>query len=169
MTSYHSERLMLGIPTYNLDNHLHQIMWLVRLNSATLTHLNITQLSLICVRVVRDISRTISQLTCLRVLQLKTQPGHSFTRHAFESLFYSCPASLVDLKIACQISGETARHSRDPVAGDWDYDQGPLVLRDTPLLHLKSLDIPVMPLQDLAQVYGTVLGQCPTLESLELP
>lgn len=169
MTSYHSARLMQGVPTYNLDNHIHQIMWLVRLNGATLTHLNITQLSLICVRVVRDISRTISQLPCLRVLQLRTQSGHSLTRDAFESLFYTCPASLVDLKITCHISGETVRHSRDPVVGDWDYDQGPLVLRDTPLLHLKSLDIPVMPLRDLAHVYGTVLGQCPALESLELP
>ncbi|KAF9120844.1 hypothetical protein BGX30_002925 [Mortierella sp. GBA39] len=169
MTSYLSDTLMHGVPTYSLDNHLHQIMWLVRLNGATLTHLNITQLSLICVRVVRDISRTISQLPCLRVLKLKTQPGHSLTRDAFESLFYSCPASLVDLKIACQISRETFWYSRDPVVGDWDYDQGPLVQRGMPLLHLKSLHIPAMPLQDLAQVYGTVLGQCPALESLELP
>ncbi|KAF9275769.1 hypothetical protein BGZ88_002134 [Linnemannia elongata] len=180
MTSYHSDRLIHTVPTSNLDNHLHQILWLVRLNGATLTHLNITKLSLICVRVVRDISRTISQLPCLRVLQLEAQPENSLIRHAFECLFYSCPASLVDLKvscsaslidpkIACLISGDTIQFSRDPVVGDWDYDQGPLVLRDTYLLHLKSLDISMMPLLDLAEVCGTVLGQCPALESLALP
>ncbi|KAK5809257.1 hypothetical protein F5H01DRAFT_323527 [Linnemannia elongata] len=180
MTSYHSDRLIHTVPTSNLDNHLHQILWLVRLNGATLTHLNITKLSLICMRVVRDISRTISQLPCLRVLQLEVQPENSLIRHAFECLFYSCPASLVDLKITCSaslidpkiaslISGDTIQFSRDPVVGDWDYDQGPLILRDTYLLHLKSLDISMMPLLDLAEVCGTVLGQCPALESLTLP
>lgn len=103
------------------------------------------------------------------MLQLKARLGHSFTRDTFETLFYSCPSSLFDLKIACQISRETVRYSRDPVVGDWDYNQGPLVLRDTPLLHLKSLDIPVMPLRDLALVYGTVFRQCPALEPLALP
>ncbi|KAF9149307.1 hypothetical protein BG015_008904 [Linnemannia schmuckeri] len=93
-------------------------MWLARLNATTLTHLDITELSLLCVHVVKDISRTILQLPCLKVLHLRTQAGHLLTRHAFESLSYSCPASLVDLELGDQIYGQVIRCSRDPVMDD---------------------------------------------------
>ncbi|KAG0290281.1 hypothetical protein BGZ96_006282 [Linnemannia gamsii] len=144
-------------------------MWLTRLNGATLTHLDVSELRLKYVQVVKDICRTISQLPCLKVLHLRSQSGDSLSLYAFESLFYSCPTSLVDLKVTCQISGDVSRYSKDLVVGDWGYDEGPLILRDAPLLHLKSLDIPIMPVEDLEQVFGTILGQCPALESLELP
>jgi hypothetical protein len=170
----HAEDGLEGVPTYNFDNHLHQIMWLTRLNGATLTHLDVSQLSLTCARVVKDICRTISQLPCLRFLHLQSQQGHFLSRYSLESLFYSCPTSLVDLKVdylrvANQSSGEVSRYSQHPIVGDWDYDQGPMVLRDAPLLYLKSFVISDMPAQDLEQVFGTVVSQCLALESLELP
>ncbi|KAG0306886.1 hypothetical protein BGZ97_000585 [Linnemannia gamsii] len=52
---------------------------------------------------------------------------------------------------------------------DWDYDQGPLVLRTTPLMRLKTLHVPTMPRPDLSSVLLSLLQHCPSLEQLHLP
>ncbi|KAK3827166.1 MAG: hypothetical protein JOS17DRAFT_791941 [Linnemannia elongata] len=57
----------------------------------------------------------------------------------------------------------------DPVKEDWDFDQGPLVLRMSPLLHLKRLALPAMPRLDVAPVAKSFLEHCPAIESLEVP
>ncbi|KAF9122612.1 hypothetical protein BGW39_009631 [Mortierella sp. 14UC] len=169
MTSLHGDKIPLVVPAYDLGRHVHQILWLLRLNSDTLTSLDITQMNFRSLRAVRDISRTISQLHRLRTLRLGAQWSSSHSRQAFDSFFFSCPSSIVDLHFACNIAESKFEYSLDPALGDWDFDQGPLVFREAPLPRLKRIGIPTMPRDDLATVLRTVLEQCPLLEALELP
>ncbi|KAG0290280.1 hypothetical protein BGZ96_006281 [Linnemannia gamsii] len=144
-------------------------MWLFRLNAATLTYLELSELDLSFASVIRDISRTISQLRCLQILKLGTQGNYSLNRQALESFFSSCPTSLVRFKVT-NSNGPSIVLSLHQVAGDWDYGQGPLVLRDEPLLCLKSQAVPLMPRELMAPpVYRSLLEHCPALETLELP
>ncbi|KAG0376012.1 hypothetical protein BGX24_008382, partial [Mortierella sp. AD032] len=113
------------------------MLWLVRLNSATLTYLDLTELTL---RPSRD----------------------------FDTLFFSCPGSLVEFKIAYLISGTTSAYKLEPVETDWDFDQGPLLLREDPLFKLKRFALSAIS-QDLAPVFRAVLEHCPALEALESP
>ncbi|KAG0376018.1 hypothetical protein BGX24_008388 [Mortierella sp. AD032] len=169
MTSYPGDKLPPEVPVYDPGRHLHQILWLLRLNCDTLTSLDLTQMSFWSLRVVRDISRTISQLHCLRTLRLGAEPISSHSRQAFDTFFFSCPSSLVDLDFVCKIVESKFVYSLDPTLGDWDFDQGPIILRETPLLRLKRLGIPAMHHDDLAPVFRIVLGQCPLLEALAIP
>lgn len=169
MTHFPGEGLPPDLPLNNPCNLLHQTMWLVRLNTATLTYLKLSKLDLSFAPIVRDISRTISQLRYLQTLQLGTQSNYSLTRQALESFFFSCPISLVHFKVTNKIHGPRIYLSLNPVAGDWDYGHGPLVLRDEPLLRLKSLALPLIPRELMATVYRSLLEHCPALETLELP
>ncbi|KAG0272360.1 hypothetical protein BGZ95_011902 [Linnemannia exigua] len=169
MTNFPGDKLPPEVPVYDPGRHLHQILWLLRLNSDTLTSLDLTQMNFRSLRVVRDISRTISQLRCLRTLRLGAEPISSHSRQAFDTFFFSCPSSLVDLDFVCRIVESKFVYSLDPTLGDWDFDQGPIVLREVPLLRLKRLGIPAMHHDDLAPVFRIVLEQCPFLEALAIP
>lgn len=57
----------------------------------------------------------------------------------------------------------------DPVIEDWDFDQGPLVLRMTPLRRLKRLALPAMPRLDVAPVVKAFLEHYPAIDTLEMP
>ncbi|KAG0274472.1 hypothetical protein BGZ95_009729 [Linnemannia exigua] len=153
---------------YNSEFHIHRILWLVRLNSATMTCLDLTQLTLRNSRVIRDVARTITMLCCLKTLRLRTHPDRSLTRQSFDALFFSCPGSLVEFKIAYLISGITSAYKLEPVETDWDFDQGPLRLRENPLFQLKRLALSAIS-QDLAPVFCAMLEHCPALEALESP
>ncbi|KAF8929369.1 hypothetical protein BGZ47_001093 [Haplosporangium gracile] len=155
----------------NHNEHLHQVLWLVRLNSDTLKHLELTELTLTDNGVIRDIARTLSQLHRLETLRMTTHLGKVFTRREFETFFFSCPASLVRCHIANVLHNTwTADGNLDPIIDqDWDYDQGPLVLHTTPLRHLKSLRVPIMPRSEQASVLQSLIQHCPSLEHLQLP
>ncbi|KAG9063301.1 hypothetical protein KI688_004183 [Linnemannia hyalina] len=156
---------------YNHDEHLHQVLWLVRLNRDTLRYLELTELTLTNKGVIRDVARTLSQLHRLETLRLTTHSSTIFSRQMFETFFFSCPASLVRCHIANALhKAWMPADYLDPVRGqDWDYDQGPLVLRATPLLHLRHLRVPPMPRQDLTSVLTSLMQHCPYLEDLHLP
>lgn len=156
---------------YSHDEHLHQVLWLIRLNRDTLRHLELTEPTLTNKSVVRDIARTLSQLHRLETLRLTTHSSRDFSRQVFESFFFSCPASLVRCHIANILHRVLAPvNYLDPVKGqDWDYDQGPLVPRSTPLSHLKHLRVPPMPRSDLTSVLSPLIQHCPNLESIHLP
>lgn len=139
---------------YRENDHLHQILWLVRLNSATLIHLELKYMHLNTPRVVRDVCRTISQLHHLQALRVSIESIKLLLTHGgwatLETSFLSCPASLFKLKVGhweeilppISYDGDDAL---DPIVGDWDFDQGPLVLREgenTPLHGLKRFSIP---------------------------
>ncbi|KAF9139333.1 hypothetical protein BG015_002061 [Linnemannia schmuckeri] len=169
--SYAKDNMLTPYTGYNHNEHLHQVLWLVRLNSATLSHLELTELILTNNGVIRDIARTLSRLHRLESLKITTCSGKVFTRREFETFFFSCPPSLVKCHIANTLHiTRTTEGNLDPIMGqDWDYDQGPLVLRTTPLLHLKSLRVPTMPRSELASVLQSLIQHCPSLEHLQLP
>lgn len=57
----------------------------------------------------------------------------------------------------------------NPWERDWDYGQGPLVLRKEPLRYLKILDIPSSYAGYQAPLLSRILEHCPALESLSIP
>ncbi|KAF9124439.1 hypothetical protein BG015_005089 [Linnemannia schmuckeri] len=165
LASVYKEKMMPDLPDYDYDKHVHQLLWLVRLNSGTLTHVTLTSLSLGTFKAVRDVCRTISRLHNLRFLRLSCM----VTRQDYETLFLSCPSSLVELSLAYKVDGPGSVRVSVPVTGDWDFDQGPLVLRETPLHHLVYLVLPESSALDMAPVIRTIFGHSPALESIQLP
>lgn len=168
---YATDNTLTELTGYKHDEHLHQVLWLIRLNSNTLRHLELTELTLTNNGAIRDIARTLSQLHRLEDLRLTTHSGKDFSQRVFETFFFSCPTSLVRCHIANALyKARTPANCLDPVRGqDWDYDQGPLVLRTTPLPHLKHLRVPPIPRSNLTSVLQFLLQHCPHLENLHLP
>lgn len=158
---------------YSEDSHLHQILWLVRLNSDTLTHLGLEYLHLTNPRAVRDLCRTVSQLHRLRVLRVSAESVRLLTngRTTLQTFLLCCPRSLAELKIGDWKDKQTfIGEGLNPVAEDWDFDQGPLVLRETALYDVKRLSIPnVMHDEDWAPTLWSILRHCPAVISLQLP
>ncbi|KAF9090515.1 hypothetical protein BGX29_011429 [Mortierella sp. GBA35] len=151
------------------DDHHHQVLWLLRLNSQTLTCLELRELNLDIPRVVRDLARTISQLPRLRSLRLSTYRNSTSPSDVPATLFFSCPDSLVDFELTHSSPVFRTGAALDPVKGDWDFYQGPLVLRQVAPPHLKSFRVSHM-LSDVAvSILRPILQGCRALESLQLP
>ncbi|KAF9124249.1 hypothetical protein BGX30_001035 [Mortierella sp. GBA39] len=163
--SYPGDKMVPDLPAYDPYKHIHHLLWLVRLNSGTLTHVAFTSLRLESHGSVRDVCRTISQLHHLRTLRLNCLLSHK----EYEAIFLSCPSSLVELTLACSVFSPGSAMVSIPAAGDWDFDQGPLVLRDTPLHHLVYLELPGMAPSDMAPFIHPILGHSPALETLKFP
>ncbi|KAF9139334.1 hypothetical protein BG015_002062, partial [Linnemannia schmuckeri] len=145
MTFHPTDKFPSRLPPCNYDEYIYQDFRMIRLNSTTLTHLNLKHIILTTLQVIRDLARTISQLHRLIFLRLSAITNHSFTRRTFETIFYSCPSSLTSLIIARKISRTTGRKMiLDSVKNDWNFEQGPLVLRKSPLLCLRHLSLPTM-------------------------
>ncbi|KAK3838914.1 MAG: hypothetical protein J3R72DRAFT_448185 [Linnemannia gamsii] len=165
LSSSSGDRMPPELPAYNHDKHLHQILWLVRLSRNTLTYLELSGVSVGRYQVARDIARTLSELHQLRTLKMITH----ISRCEFETFFLSCQGSLVDFKAAFNLFDSGNNDFHHPREGDWDIGQGPLVLRQTPLPHLKQLFIPEMPSQDMPLAIRALLQHTPALESLSFP
>ncbi|KAG9063360.1 hypothetical protein KI688_004242 [Linnemannia hyalina] len=163
--SYPADKMVPDLPAFDSYKHVHHLLWLVRLNSGTLTHVAFTSLSLESHGSVRDVCRTISQLHHLQTLRLSCSISHK----AYEAIFFSCPSSLVELTLAYSVDSPGSATVSIPAAGDWDFDQGPLVLRDTPLHHLVYLALPGMAASDMAPFIHTILGHSPALKTLKFP
>lgn len=152
--------------------YLHQNLWLTRLNHQTLTYLDCNQMLFESPRAVRDLCRTISQLTHLRTLRLATQ-SHLFyakQREVLQAIFFSCPTSLVQLFLKhMQVAYSNPLPTMDPVEGDLDFDQGPLIMTTEPLPRLKRLSLSCRPHVDLVADLQLLLRRCRTVEVLELP
>ncbi|KAK3838952.1 MAG: hypothetical protein J3R72DRAFT_448271 [Linnemannia gamsii] len=158
--------LPVEMPDYDRDSHLHQTLWLVRLNCKTMTHLDIGELDYKSTRVIRDLCRTVSQLKRLKTLRLGARRRGSIHRQSLESLFFCCPESLVEFNVTSSYADHTASFNMNPLKRDWDFRQGPLVLRETPLLHLKRLVMTSVVGKDLARVFRSFLEHAPALEAL---
>ncbi|KAG0368509.1 hypothetical protein BGX24_002793 [Mortierella sp. AD032] len=159
------DRMPPDLPGYNHNKHLHQILWLVRLSRNTLTYLGLSGGSAGPYQVARDIARTLSELHQLRTLNMVIY----ISRREFETFFFSCQSSLVDFKATYRLSGSGNNDFQHPHESDWDIGQGPLVLRQTPLPHLKQLLIPDMSRQDMPLAIRALLEHTPALESLSFP
>lgn len=162
---YNSDKMVPELPAYDHDKHVHHLMWLVRLNSGTLTHMSLMNVNLRANGLVRDVCRTISQLHHLRTLRLSCVLSYK----NYETMFLSCPSSLVELDLAYRVDGPGFSMASIPAAGDWDFDQGPLVLRDTPLHRLMYLVLPGMTASNMTSFIHTILGHSPALETLRFP
>ncbi|KAF9122720.1 hypothetical protein BGW39_009551 [Mortierella sp. 14UC] len=152
--------------------HQHHILWLLRLNSATLTHLCLLQLPLSWGDLMRDLCRTISQLDHLKTLQLTPPtPRTMLTLQVVRMLFFSCPGSLVKFALSGTVDMEKGDMNLDPEESEWDYAQGPLVLRQEPLHHLRSLELPLIefPGKYPTPFLHSILQHCPAVENLTLP
>ncbi|KAK3806212.1 MAG: hypothetical protein J3R72DRAFT_507246 [Linnemannia gamsii] len=156
-------------PRYDPDSHIHHHLWLIRLNFATLTYLDLAQFDLRSLQVVRDIARTTSQLHHLRTFRLGLCDYQSITLSVLQTLFLSCPSFLVDLDFSKLRVSAKATLSIDPKMGDRDFDQGPLVLRAEPFPNLKRLALPLVPTQVANLVARSFLEYCPAVETLPLP
>ncbi|OAQ24797.1 hypothetical protein K457DRAFT_23715 [Linnemannia elongata AG-77] len=79
------------------------------------------------------------------------------------------PGLVGRLERAAHKSGLEADSMIDPAIEDWDFDQGPLVLRMTPLRRLKRLALPAMPRLDVAPVVKAFLEHYLAIDTLEVP
>jgi hypothetical protein len=121
---------------------------------------------------IRDFCRTISQIKNLKTLLLfDPQPQKNFSLQVFEKLFFSCPPSLVEFSVCGSIDMSTEDMDLDPYKNDWDYDQGPLLLRKETLRRLKSLQLPSIDGQTgrSGPFLSSILQHCPALEEATLP
>lgn len=152
-------------------HHPHQTLWLLQLNHLTLTHLNLQQVPLTPLRVLRHICRTLSQLTHLQTLRLEATWGHFINRQGFNALFSSCPRSLVSFSFRAEVEYLAGGTDLRPDEDDWDFDQGPLVLSTEPFHRLTRLELPRIRSLDAAQAVIIIptLMLCPALETLNLP
>lgn len=160
-----------AVPFYEHDTHQHHIFWLLRLNRTTLTHLHFDEALFLTSRPVRDFLRTVSQLDNLRTLRLGFPWRLALcTAQVFRMLFFSCPKSLVELKLWSNLDESQESMNLNPEESDWDFEQGPLELRQQPLYCLKTLELPLgtstyYPVSLLC----SILQHCPVLQSLHLP
>ncbi|KAF9088347.1 hypothetical protein BGX23_007422 [Mortierella sp. AD031] len=156
-------------PSYHSGAHALQTFWLVRLNSSTLVHLKLLTLDMESHHVVRDLCRTISGLLHLRTLELDTlTPNHLSFQH-LAAIVFSCPASLVELIFKSVFATPSNNGLPDPVGGDWDFEQGPLTLREEPLYQLKTLQFPALFTGYQSPFLCSILEHCPALEHLRIP
>jgi hypothetical protein len=146
-------------------------MWFLRLNRATLTTVELSAEIFLSDSLVRDICRTISQLEHLRILRL-IFPDYLifFTRDLVQLLFLSCPASLGEFTVSGMVLAMTEDIDVSPKRLDWDFDQGPLVLRQDPLHHLSTLELPSVDssFNYNAAIFCSILRHCPALKDLTL-
>ncbi|KAK3831891.1 MAG: hypothetical protein J3R72DRAFT_495459 [Linnemannia gamsii] len=82
MKGYFISTLPIGMPAYNNNSYLHQILWLVRCHRVTMAELEITMEDCKSPRAVRDLCRTVSTLVHLKSSQLK-ETRRSWTRQGF--------------------------------------------------------------------------------------
>lgn len=151
--------------------HQHQLLWLLRLNRTSLTHLTFAEAPFLSVRLFRDVCRTVSQLDNLRTLQLiGGSPSTNLTSQFLRTLFFSCPASLVEVKVSIGYSKRQEDILLEPVEDDWDFGQGPLQVRGEPLRDLKSLEVYAVtyPSGFSDSFLCPILKYCPVLEKLKL-
>ncbi|KAG0287168.1 hypothetical protein BGZ96_008886 [Linnemannia gamsii] len=151
------------------ESHQHQLLWLLRLNRATLSHVRFEEPPFLSVRLVRDFCRTISQLDHLRSIQL-VGPSRNLTPQFVKVLFFTCPKSLVEFYVLGGLDMAQEEKLLQPEQDDWDFDQGPLRFREEPLHHLTRLEIsaPKSPNCLTNTFLGPILKQCPALETLRL-
>ncbi|KAF8936184.1 hypothetical protein BGZ47_009624 [Haplosporangium gracile] len=154
---------------YHHGPHQHQTLWLLRLNSSTLVHLDLWTLDLNSSIIVRDLCRTISGLQHLKTLQLNSLVPNELSPRALEAIFFSCPAPLEELYIHLIMEDDDQTLRLEPLKGDWDYRQGPVVLRKEPLHWLKTLEIPSSYTGYQAPLLCSILEHCPALESFPVP
>ncbi|KAK3838958.1 MAG: hypothetical protein J3R72DRAFT_448285 [Linnemannia gamsii] len=155
-------------PRYNHDSHIHHHLWLIRLNCDTMTYLDLQVLEIKSLLVVRDIVRTTSQLHHLKTFRLGLRSNQSIRRSVLETLFLSCSSSLIDLDFSELCVSAKVTHSIEPKKDDWDFDQGPLVLRAEPFPNLKRLAFPLVPSKDAYLLVRSFLKFCPAVETLSL-
>ncbi|KAG0379423.1 hypothetical protein BGX24_000446 [Mortierella sp. AD032] len=158
-------------PDYHHIPHHHQTFWFLRLNSSTLVHLELMTLDLDSSPVVRDLCRTLSGMRQLKILKLNALQQCELSSRVLEALFFSCPPSLEELYIVPIVEDEDRMRNvqLDPQEGDWDYGQGPLVLRRKNFHHLKTLEMPSSYSGFLESPLCSILEYCPTLEYLIVP
>ncbi|KAG0373304.1 hypothetical protein BGX24_011882 [Mortierella sp. AD032] len=161
-------------PQYDRDSHIHHHLWLIRLNFATLTYLDFALFDIQSLQVVRDVARTTSQLNNLRTFRLGICTNQLITRSVLEILFFSCPSSLVDLDFSKLGVSITTTPSIDPKMGDWDFDQGPLILRAEPFPNLKRLALPLVPSKggfsgSIKNIIEDIDQLCPFLSRVSFP
>ncbi|KAF9117633.1 hypothetical protein BGW39_001995, partial [Mortierella sp. 14UC] len=158
-------------PGYQHIPHHHQTFWLLRLNSSTLVYLELLTLDLDSSPVVRDLCRTLSGLPHLKFLMLNSLRQCELSSRELEALFFSCPTSLTELYIVPTVEDwhRVRNVQLEPQEGDWDYGQGPLVLRREFFVHLKTFEIPPSYSGYSESPLCDILEHCPALESLLIP
>ncbi|KAG0366663.1 hypothetical protein BGX24_003602 [Mortierella sp. AD032] len=134
-----------------------------------MTYLDLTLVEITSLLVVRDIVRTTSQLHHLKTFRLGLRSNRSIRRSVLKTLFLGCPSSLVDLDFSELCVGAKVTHPIDPKMDDWDFDQGPLLLRAEPFPNLKKLALPLNPSKEAYLVVRSFLEYCPAVEILSLP
>ncbi|KAF9101419.1 hypothetical protein BGX29_005634 [Mortierella sp. GBA35] len=160
------------LPGYHRHPHHHQTFWFLRLNSSTLVHLELLGLELHSWRRLWDLCRTIAGLCHLRILRLDTEAHTQIACKMFETVFFSCPASLVELifrpfPYASTPQKSEVWHKLQDRASDFGH--GPLVVRTEPLRQLRILGIPHCYSGYETPSLCSILEQCPALESLCIP
>lgn len=153
-------------PSWSADQLSLQLCWFVSLNPG-LQELSVDGLRLGDDLVLRVVARTISRLHRLKRLTLAPAYKAHVEHCVAEVLLFHCPKSIESFTLDSEIvSGPTLPGL---MPNDKDQDEGPVVVRMTPLLNLKELRLPEHYAGYRAQDLCKVMEQCPAVESWVVP
>ncbi|KAG0212930.1 hypothetical protein BGX33_003252 [Mortierella sp. NVP41] len=143
-----------------------QLCWFVSLNTG-IQDLSLDGLRLGDDLVLRVVARTISRLSRLKHLTLaparRAHVGHGVA----EILLFNCPKSIESFTLASEIVGGPMPPSLLP--DEKDRDEDPVVVKKTPLVNLRNLQLPENYAGYLADPLCSIMEQCPALESWIVP
>ncbi|KAF9148653.1 hypothetical protein BG015_009610 [Linnemannia schmuckeri] len=117
-----------------------QTCWIMSLNP-NLTSIFLHGVDLEDAMVVRCLARTLSRLLRLKSLMVRHCHAAQVTLQVVDTLFRSCPQSIVTLQLPQDI-GESGKTEMAMDQDDKDFNEGPLVLRTEPLANLRYLRLP---------------------------
>ncbi|KAH7049555.1 hypothetical protein BKA57DRAFT_460307 [Linnemannia elongata] len=144
-----------------------QAFWIMSLNS-NLTNVFLHGVDLEDALVVRCLARTISRLSHLKRLMVRHAHAAQVALQVVDTLFRSCPQSIVSLKLPQDVS-ESMKIEMAMDQDTKDFDEGPLVLRTEPLANLRYLQLPNKYRGYHADQICPFLEQSPRLESWYVP
>ncbi|KAG0321410.1 hypothetical protein BGZ97_011408 [Linnemannia gamsii] len=153
-------------PSWSADQLSLQLCWFIGLNPG-LQEISVDGLRLGDDLVLRVVARTISRLHRLKRLTLAPAYKAHVESCIAEVLLFHCPKSIESFTLNSEIvSGPTLPGL---MSNDKDQDEGPVVVRMTPLLNLKELRLPEHYAGYRAQDLCKIMEQCPAVESWVVP
>ncbi|KAG0305701.1 hypothetical protein BGZ97_001002 [Linnemannia gamsii] len=156
---------------FSAQDHLLHVCWMIMF-TPSLTHLTLRDLPTPSPVFLRLLIRSVSKLTSLRNLELRSDV-QEFTALSTVSMLFSClPSSIYSLGLAFNIhddflDNESSLLQVEPTDKDWE--ESPFIKREGPLSHLVRLKLPVLSTGYRTTAIGAMLKQCPKLATFSIP
>ncbi|KAG0272176.1 hypothetical protein BGZ95_012086 [Linnemannia exigua] len=160
-------RPLPDLSTTTLDLGL-SMCWFISLNPG-LTHLTLRDESLQESHLCRVFARTVSRLSHLRQLLLSGNGGENMPIQSFLMIMLTCPPTLEILQ-GFNYGEERIRLPNPDLYDCMELDvEGPLEVRQQPLLNLRRLKFPWNTMGYTPDMIQTMMKICPNIEAMDVP